>query len=133
LVWETDPSLRDNELGAAFADVWAAIPKVVFTRTLDTVQGNARLAGSSVGEEAAAALDGTDKDVGIGGAGLAAVAIELGLGGELPMVRNPVGGGGGTAVLAAVREGLRVGPNESRAVGSGVVYERFRPLREGSD
>lgn len=38
LLWETDPSLRDNELGAAFADVWCAIPKVVFSRTLDSVQ-----------------------------------------------------------------------------------------------
>src|SRR4051795_340328 len=44
LPWETDPSLRDNELGAAFADVWCAIPKVVFSRTLDSVQGDARLA-----------------------------------------------------------------------------------------
>ena len=32
LVWETDPSLRDDELGAAFADVWCAIPKLVFSR-----------------------------------------------------------------------------------------------------
>src|SRR5918998_4965954 len=32
LVWETDPSLRDYELGAAFADVWCALPKVVFSR-----------------------------------------------------------------------------------------------------
>src|SRR5205807_5032879 len=44
LVWETDPSLRDTELHAAFADVWCALPKVVFSRTLDSVQGNARLA-----------------------------------------------------------------------------------------
>ena len=29
LVWEMDPSLRDNELGAAFADVWCAIPHAV--------------------------------------------------------------------------------------------------------
>jgi len=79
LVWETDPSMRENELGAAFADVWCAIPKVVFSRTLGCVQGNARLAGASVAEEAAAALDATDKDVSIGGAGLAAAAIELGL------------------------------------------------------
>ncbi len=69
LVWDTDPSLRDNELGAAFADVWCALPKVVFSRTLDSVQGNARLAEASVAEEAAAALDATDKDVAIGGAG----------------------------------------------------------------
>ena len=46
LVWETDPSLRDNELGAAFADVWCAIPKVVFSRTRDSVQGNARTCAS---------------------------------------------------------------------------------------
>src|SRR4051812_94076 len=79
LVWETDPSLRDNEPGAAFADVWCAIPKVVFSRTLDSVEGNARLAEASVAEE----LDATDKDVSIGGAGLAAAAIGLGLVDEL--------------------------------------------------
>ena len=69
LVWDTDPSLRENEPGAAFADVWCTIPKVVFSRTLDSVQGNARLAEASLAEEAAAALDATDKDVAIGGAG----------------------------------------------------------------
>jgi hypothetical protein len=26
LVWDTDPSLRDTELDAAFADVWRALP-----------------------------------------------------------------------------------------------------------
>ena len=36
LVWETDPSMRENELGAAFADVWCAIPKIVFSHTLDS-------------------------------------------------------------------------------------------------
>jgi hypothetical protein len=77
--WETDPSLRDNEDRAAFADVWCAIPKVVFSRTLDSVQGNARLAKASVAEEAAVALDATDKNVSIGGAGLAAAAIGHGL------------------------------------------------------
>jgi dihydrofolate reductase len=37
LVWETDPSMRDNELRAAFADVWCALPKVVFSGTLASV------------------------------------------------------------------------------------------------
>lgn len=37
LPWETDPSLRDSELGAEFADVWSGLPKVVFIRTLDRV------------------------------------------------------------------------------------------------
>src|SRR5262249_40212892 len=83
LVWETDPSMRGDELGDAFADVWCALPKVVFSRTLETVQGNARLAERSVADEVAAALDATDQDVSIGGAGLAGAAIELGLVDEL--------------------------------------------------
>ena len=48
LPWETDPSMRDNELWDVFADVWCALPKVVFSRTLESVQGNARLAEGSV-------------------------------------------------------------------------------------
>src|SRR5213080_5421096 len=79
LVWETDPSMRDNEDTDAFADVWSALPKVVFSRTLESVQGNARLAEAPLAEEVAAALAATDKDVSIGGAGLAAAAVELGL------------------------------------------------------
>ena len=71
LVWETDPSLRDSEARSAFADVCCALPKVVFSRTLDSVRGNARLAEGSVAQEVAAALDATDRDVSIGGAGLA--------------------------------------------------------------
>jgi hypothetical protein len=61
LVRETDPSLRDNDLRVAFADVSCAIPKAVFSRTLYSVQGNARLAEASLAEEAAAALDATDR------------------------------------------------------------------------
>ena len=77
LVWEMGLSLRDTELHAVFADVWRALPKVVFSRTLDRVEGNARLAEGSVAEEAAAALAATDEDAEIGGGGLAAAAIEL--------------------------------------------------------
>ncbi|MGB7796837.1 MAG: dihydrofolate reductase, partial [Pseudonocardiaceae bacterium] len=75
---------------------------------LDSVQGNARLAEASVAEEVAAALDATDKDVSIGGAGLAAAAIELGLVGELRMFRNPVVVGGGTPFLPPVTEDVRL-------------------------
>src|SRR3954462_80582 len=54
LVWEGDPSRRDTELPPTFADVWCALPKVVFSRTLDRVQGNARLAEAPVADEVAA-------------------------------------------------------------------------------
>ena len=133
LVWETDSSLRDNEASAAFADVWCAIPKIVFSRTLDSVQGNARLAETSVAEEAAAALNATDKDVSIGGAGLAASAIQLGLVDELRMFRYPVVIGGGTPFLPPVTEDVSLDLIETRTFGSRVIYERYRRVREDTD
>src|SRR4051812_9286946 len=132
LVWETDPSMRDSELDAAFADAWCAIPKIVFSRTLDSVQGNARLAGASLAEETAAALDATDKDVGIGGAGLAAQAIELGLVDELSMFRNPVVVGGGTPFLPPVTDDIALELIETRTFGSRVIYERYGRARDKS-
>ena len=133
LVWETDLSLRENELRAAFADLWCAIPKVVFSRTLDSVQGNARLAEASVAEEIAAALDATDKDVSIGGAGLAAQAIELGLVDELRMFRYPVAVGGGTPFLPPVTDTVPLDLIETRTFGSRVIYERYGRARVESD
>ena len=133
LVWETDPSMRDSELDAAFADAWCAIPKVVFSRTLDSVQGNARLAEASLAEEVAAALDATDKDVAIGGAGLAAGAIELGLVDELRMFRHPVVVGGGTPFLPPVTDDILLELIETRTFGSRVIYERYRHARDESD
>jgi dihydrofolate reductase len=126
LPWDTDPSMRENELAATFADVWCAIPKVVFSRTLGSVQGNARLAGTSVADEVAAALDATDKDVSIGGAGLAAAAIELGLVDELRIFRNPVLVGGGTPFLPPVTEDVPLDLVETRTFGARVIYERYR-------
>ena len=133
LVWETDPSMRETEAEAAFADAWCAIPKVVFSRTLDSVRGNARLAEASVAEEAAAALGATDKDVAIGGAGVAGAAIELGLVDELRLFRCPVVVGGGTPFLPPVTEDVPLDLIETRTFGSRVIYERYRRAREESD
>jgi dihydrofolate reductase len=133
LVWETDPSLRDNEARSAFADVWCAIPKIVFSRTLDSVDGNARLAEASVAQEISAALHATDKDVSIGGASLAAQAIELGLVDELRMFRYPVVVGGGTPFLPPVREDVPLDLIETRTFGSRVILERYGRARDQSD
>src|SRR3954452_13808062 len=133
LPWETDPSMRVDQPRAAFADIWCALPKVVFSRTLDSVQGNARLAEAPVAEEVAAALGATRKDVSIGGAGLAAAAIELGLVDELRLFRYPVVVGGGTPFLPPVTEAVPLDLIETRAFGSRVIYERYVRARAESD
>lgn len=129
LVWETDPSLRETEADAAFADVWSALPKIVFSRTLERVQGNARIARASVAEEIAAVLAETDKDIEIGGAGLAAEAIGSDLVDEFRIFRYPIIVGGGTPFLPPVGDDLRLDLIETRTF-EAVVYERYRRARD---
>jgi dihydrofolate reductase len=86
-----------------------------------------------VAEEAAAALDATDKAVSIGGAGLAAQAIELGLVDELRIFRYPVVVGGGTPFLPPITEDVALDLIETRPFGSGVIYERYGRAPDESD
>jgi dihydrofolate reductase len=125
VVWETDPSMRDDELQAAFADTWSAIPKVVFSHALESVEGNARLAAGTVAEEVAGALAATEKDVEIGGAGLAGQAVELGLVDEFRIFRYPVIVGGGTPLLPSVTDPIDLELIETRTFGSRVIFERY--------
>jgi dihydrofolate reductase len=91
LVWETqefsDPTM------AAFAELWRALDKVVFSTTLTSVEGNARLATGSLEEEIAALGDRT---IAVGGAGLAAECMRRGLIDEFDLFIAPTVVGGGT-------------------------------------
>jgi dihydrofolate reductase len=128
LPWETDPVMRATEPLNAFADVWCALPKVVFSRTLESVEGNARLAEAPLAEEVAAALAATDRDVSIGGADLLGQALELDLLDEVRMFRSPVVLGGGTPYLPPVSGALHLELVETRQFDQ-VVYERYRRVR----
>lgn len=129
LPWETDPSMRETALGAAFAEVWAALPKVVFSRTLTSVVGNARLATGSVAEEVSRALHETDRGVEIGGAKLAAAALELDLVDEMHVFRAPVLLGGGAPMFHPLDHEVPFELAEARSFASGIVHQRYRRLR----
>ena len=124
-VWETEPAMRSNADKDAFADVWAALPKVVFSRTLDRVEGNARLADAPLADEVAHVLGGTDRPVQIGGADLAGQAFALGLIDDLRLFRHPVVVGGGTPYLPPVAARVPLELVETRAYHP-VVFERYR-------
>jgi riboflavin biosynthesis pyrimidine reductase len=86
-----------------------------------------------VAEEVAAALAATDRDVSIGGPGLAAGAFELGLVDELRIFRNPIVVGGGTPFLPPITEGVPLDLIETRTFGSRVIYARYGRARDESD
>ena len=126
LVWETDPSLRDNEARAAFADVWCALPKVVFSRTLDSVRGNARLAEARWPRRSPRRSTRPTRTSRSAAPAWPRQAIELGLVDELRMFRYPVVVGGGTPFLPPVTEDVPLDLIETRTFGSRVIYERYR-------
>src|ERR1700744_1949399 len=77
LGWETAEQTRTDPWEVEFARIWTAIPKVVFSTSLTTVVGNARLARKDVADEAAE-LKAQPRAgiVSVGGARLAASLAE---------------------------------------------------------
>jgi dihydrofolate reductase len=124
--WETaheDPAMTDYAL--EFAEIWKALPKVVFSHTLDEVVGNTRLARGSIAEEVAELQERSGKDVAIGGADLASDAIELGLVDDFQVFVNPVIVGGGNPFFPSLDEIVGLNLLETRTFSSRVVYLRY--------
>jgi dihydrofolate reductase len=125
--WETreeDSSAPEHEL--EFARIWKDTPKVVFSKTLEKVEGNARLVRDSVAEEVARLKEQPGKDLAVGGAGLASTFIKLGLVDEYRLFVSPVLLGGGTHYFPALDERIDLELVETHAFASRVVYVRYR-------
>jgi dihydrofolate reductase len=128
--WETadeNPSAAEHEL--EFARIWKRLPKIVFSKSLETVEGNARLVRDGVAEEVAKLKEQPGEDLAVGGAGLASTCIELGLVDDFRLFVYPVVLGGGTPYFPALEERIGLELVETRTFGSRVVYVRYRRVR----
>jgi dihydrofolate reductase len=127
LYWETadeDPSAPEYAL--EFARIWKKLPRIVFSKTLEKVEGNATLATDGIAEEVARLKQQPGKDLGVGGAGLASAFIKLGLVDEYRLFVSPVVLGAGTPFFPALEERINLELVETRTFGSRVVYVRYR-------
>jgi dihydrofolate reductase len=130
--WETaeeNTSAPEHEL--EFARIWKDTPKIVFSKTLEKVEGNARLVRDDVAEEVAKLKEEPGKDLAVGGAGLASTFMKLGLIDEYRLFVSPVVLGGGTPYFPALDERINLELVETRTFGSRVVYVRYQPVEEG--
>jgi dihydrofolate reductase len=126
LVWETfDQRDSATEPELEFARLWKALPKIVFSRTLQSVEGNARLAREVVADEITRLKEQPGKDLEVGGAGLASVLAGLGLIDEYQMFVSPVTLGAGTRYLENVQQPIALELLETRTFGARVVYVRY--------
>jgi len=129
--WET---AEESPLAAEhveFAQIWKALPKVVFSTTLESVVGNTRLARDDVGEEVSRLKEQPGKDIAVGGAGLARACMKLGLIDEWRLFVSPVLLGGGTPYFPTLEERINMELVETKTFGSRVVYVRYRRVSDG--
>jgi dihydrofolate reductase len=125
--WETadqEPSLADYAL--EFARIWNDLPKIVFSKTLENVVGNARLVRDDAAQEVARLKEQAGKDLAVGGAGLASSLMKVGLIDEYRLFVSPIVLGDGTPFFPPLASRINLELVETRTFGSRVVYLRYR-------
>jgi len=126
LVWESPETSPSGAEELEFARIWKAIPKVVFSTTLEDVRGNARLAGDDVTGEVARLKEVPGEGVvSVGGAGLASTLIKLDLIDEYRLFVVPVVLGRGTPYFPSLDRRIELELLETRTFGSRVTYLRY--------
>lgn len=125
--WET---ADQNPLAPAyeleFARIWQRTPKVVFSKTLEQVQGNARLVRDNIAAEVTKLKQQPGQNMDLGGPTLAATFMRLGLIDECRLFVQPVVLGSGTPFFPALDHPLKLRLVETHTFGSGVVYLRYQ-------
>lgn len=124
---ESDPAA--TEPMREFARIWNAMPKVVFSTTLPSVEWNSRLVRGDLAEELARLRQEFVGDIGVGGPTLAAEFIRRGLVDEYRLVVHPVVLGAGTPFFPPLDGPMRLRPIETQMFASGVVYLGYEAVR----
>lgn len=132
------PSADENpsapEYVVEYARIWRNQPKIVFSKTLQHVDNNARLVREVNPREIKQLREQPGKDMSLGGAELAATFMKLGLIDEYQMYVNPVIVGGGTPMFPALNVPLSLQLLETRTFSSGVVLLRYQSsFKEGGE
>jgi dihydrofolate reductase len=124
--WETldladqSPAIQD------FAAIWRAADKIVYSKTLETASSARTRIERSFEPDAVRQLkERAERDLTVGGAELAAQALEAGLVDELQLFLTPIVVGGGKRSLPDnVRLELEL--LDERRFGNGMVHLRYR-------
>jgi dihydrofolate reductase len=121
--WPTaDQNPDSSEPEREFARIWREMPKVVYSRTLERADWNARIVREVVPEEVRELT--ARGDVALGGADLAASFERLGLVDEYRLYVQPVVLGAGRRLFAE-DTGLDLALEETRRFGNGVVLLQY--------
>lgn len=128
--WPTadqDPSAP--EFVKEYARTWQEKPKVVFSRTLQSVSHNSRLVRDDLPGEVARLKAEPGPDLTVGGAGLAHSCMQLGLIDEYQVYVHPVVLGGGKPMFGPLPGSIPLALVETRTFPRGVVLLRYEATK----
>lgn len=126
VAWETMPMAGEPTVVRDFAEIWRAADKIVYSRTLATTSSARTQLERDFDAGAIRKMkERTDRDLSVGGPGLAAEAIAAGLVDEYHLFLTPVVVGGGTRALPDHVHAELALLDEHR-VGNGVVHLHYR-------
>ncbi len=126
-VWETmDTGPEQPAAIRDYAEIWRSAEKVVYSRTLAAVTTSRTRLEHDFEPDAVREIKAVaDRDLSVGGPGLAAEALRAGLVDDLQLFLNPILVGGGTPALPdEVRADLEL--LAERRFGGGVVFLHYR-------
>jgi len=113
-----------------FAAVIDAIPKIVFSRTLDDVDWkSASVAGRSLAEEVRALREQEGGDILVGSRSLIIQLLKLGLLDEFQLTIHPLIAGGGLAMFENLNDSAALKLLKTKTFGSGSVTLYYEPVR----
>lgn len=110
-----------------YAHLWKAVPKVVFSNSLETVAWNARLVRGEALAEVAALKAQAGMNIGVGGLALASSLASAGLIDEYRLYYVPILLGTGKAAFSEITQRVRLRPIETHTFSSGTVLLRCAP------
>ena len=124
--WPTADKAPDaTPLIVDFAHIWRDMPKVVFSRTLESVDWNSRLERGDPVEVVTKLKAETDGRLEVAGATLAAPIVQAGLVDEYWIVVTPTAVGGGTPFFPTLPSWISLRLLENRTFPGGTVLLRY--------
>jgi dihydrofolate reductase len=125
-LWATTDTQSMPDFLVEFFQFWKQIPAIVFSSTLERVEGNARLERGDPVAVVTRLKEQPGPDFSVGGAQLVSTLMQAGLVDEYQIFLQPIFLGAGRSLYPPLNESIRLKLVETHVFHSGIVYLRYQ-------
>jgi dihydrofolate reductase len=125
-LWATADIQSMEAFVVEFVQIWKQIPTIVFSSTLERVEGNARLERGDPVAVVTRLKEQPGPDLSVGGVQLASALMQAGLVDEYHIFIEPIILGAGRPIYPALNQPLRLKLVDTHTFKTGIVYLRYQ-------